>query len=211
MSTTVASTYEVKKSRFVSRCGVAESWEAAKEIVDEFADKKARHNCYAWVGLRSARSSDDGEPSGTAAKPIREAIATEKVNDVVVLVTRYKAKGAPQLGAGGLIRAYGTAARMALKDFRTIKKAPSSLDVALEIPLKDLGRAQALLSAFEKQHFLNRISEDYGSHNATMRLQVAPGTFADLTNDASRALGASAKLSIIDLEEFNDNIKIEER
>ncbi|EGB07380.1 hypothetical protein AURANDRAFT_6794, partial [Aureococcus anophagefferens] len=112
---TAAVEYEVKKSRFVARAAPATTFEEAEAFIGRHADDKARHNCWAWFGAASARQSDDGEPTGTAAQPIRAAIEGADFVDCAVLVTRYKASTAPKLGAGGLIRAYGQAARDCLK------------------------------------------------------------------------------------------------
>jgi len=152
-------TYEVKRSRFVAWGGRATSWAEAKALLDAQSDSKARHNCYAWVGATSARSSDDGEPSGTAGKPIREAIAAQGLEDVVVLVTRYKPSTAPKLGAGGLIRAYAAAARAVLDEMSPSQweEEDGAVVVRLDVALEQLGAAHGLLSKFGA----TRLREDY--------------------------------------------------
>ena len=110
-SETEAVEYVVKRSRFVAHAAPCTSFDEAEGFLARHRDDKARHNCWAWVGATSARMSDDGEPTGTAAAPIRAAIEGADFVDCAVIVTRYKASTAPKLGAGGLIRAYGQAAR----------------------------------------------------------------------------------------------------
>lgn len=122
--------YEEKKSRFIARVySVENENEAAAHI--EAARKKywdARHNCYAFVigennGL--TRCSDDGEPSGTAGKPILEVITGAGVHNCLVIVTRYF--GGTLLGTGGLVRAYTKAAKEALSDSSLALVVPGAL------------------------------------------------------------------------------------
>mmetsp|Transcript_8942 Transcript_8942/g.22639 ORF Transcript_8942/g.22639 Transcript_8942/m.22639 type:complete len:214 (+) Transcript_8942:58-699(+) len=176
--------HEVKKSRFVAQVASAATWGEAEALIAQIKDEKARHNCYAWVGSTSARSSDDGEPSGTAAKPIREAIAREAAEDVVVVVTRYKPSSAPLLGAGGLIRAYGTAARLALRA-RPLEDAPRDL-VTLELraPLRDVGKLESLVGTVAVQ----RREATYDADAVTLGLDLDRDVAADLEARATRLL-----------------------
>lgn len=101
--------YEEKKSRFIAAVYSISSEEAAASYV-EAARKKywdARHNCYAFVigdNNEIMRFSDDGEPSGTAGKPILEVIVGRGIHNCLIVVTRYF--GGTLLGTGGLVRAY---------------------------------------------------------------------------------------------------------
>ena len=106
-----------KKSVFIGHAKPVKSDAEAMEFVAKIKEKykDARHNCYAYY-LNSgvlARYSDDNEPQGTAGIPILEVIKKSGVNDCVVVVTRYF--GGILLGAGGLVRAYSTAAGLALE------------------------------------------------------------------------------------------------
>jgi len=99
----------IKKSRFIGHAAPVESEEAAIEYVERIRKEhwNATHNCFAYmIGERDEiqKQSDDGEPSGTAGKPILEVIRNRGLKNVVVVVTRYF--GGIMLGAGGLIRAY---------------------------------------------------------------------------------------------------------
>lgn len=112
--------YTVKKSRFIARVVPVTSREDALVAV---ADAKkdhpdARHYCWAYLlgepgDARSAGMNDDGEPAGTAGKPILNVLQHGKIGDVLVVVIRYF--GGVKLGAGGLARAYGTAVGQALE------------------------------------------------------------------------------------------------
>ncbi|RIX52741.1 YigZ family protein [Paenibacillus nanensis] len=99
----------IKKSRFIGYAKPVESEEEAVAFIDEIKrlHRTATHNCSAYVvGERDQhqKASDDGEPSGTAGKPILEVIKNKGLKNVVVVVTRYF--GGIMLGAGGLVRAY---------------------------------------------------------------------------------------------------------
>ncbi len=79
----------IKKSRFVTRACPAASFAEAQAFLREVSDLKATHNCWGWRGQEEERSSDDGEPGGTAGRPILSAIESEELCDVMVVVTRY--------------------------------------------------------------------------------------------------------------------------
>ena len=103
-----------KKSRFIANVLPVSSEEEAINFISiikkQFYD--ARHNCFAYIikgNVPIMRFSDDGEPSGTAGKPILDLLLGEKIENVVVVVTRYF--GGTLLGTGGLVRAYGKAAK----------------------------------------------------------------------------------------------------
>lgn len=190
----ITASHEVKKSRFVAHVAPAATWEAAASIIDRLSDDKARHNCYAWIGSDSARSSDDGEPSGTAGKPIREAIIGEGLEDVVVLVIRYKSSTAPQLGAGGLIRAYGTSARLALRDYRdTVPSVTKTTALTLQVPHADLGQLHALVASWGTR-VRARVSEDYGPTAVELTLDVDADLADSLLEEARHRLGPQAQL-----------------
>jgi uncharacterized YigZ family protein len=102
---------DIKKSRFIGQAAPISSEEDAKAFLTKVSDPAANHNCWAWRLGQAYRFSDDGEPSGTAGKPILQAIDGQDLDGVVVVVTRFF--GGILLGSGGLVRAYGgTAAQM---------------------------------------------------------------------------------------------------
>ncbi|GAV21978.1 IMPACT family protein [Carboxydothermus pertinax] len=116
-----------RKSLFIGRALPVSSEEEAREFIDEIKEKHkdATHNVYAFsIENRITRMSDDGEPSGTAGRPVLEAILQKKLTNVCVVVTRYF--GGILLGAGGLIRAYRKAAELCLNNASIIivKKIP---------------------------------------------------------------------------------------
>lgn len=114
-----------KKSRFVATVQPVHTEEEAISFIESVKKQywDARHNCFAYViGERSQiqRCSDDGEPSGTAGKPMLDVLLGEEVHDTVVVVTRYF--GGTLLGTGGLVRAYQGATKAGLNASTIIEK-----------------------------------------------------------------------------------------
>ena len=108
-----------KKSRFIAHCFRILSEEEALQRIEELKKQfwDARHNCYAFVcGANNevVRFSDDKEPQGTAGKPILEVLLNNRMQDTLIIVTRYF--GGTLLGTGGLVRAYSAAAAEGLKN-----------------------------------------------------------------------------------------------
>ncbi len=111
-----------KKSRFIGQAIAVTTAQEADEKIAEISKKywDARHNCYAYIiGENSefSKCSDNGEPSGTAGKPILEVIKGAGITNTLIVVTRYF--GGVLLGTGGLVRAYTQAAQAALSDAET--------------------------------------------------------------------------------------------
>jgi uncharacterized YigZ family protein len=104
---------EIKRSRFAATAAPVKDVDAAREFVARHSIIDANHNCWAWRIGQNYRFSDDGEPSGTAGKPILQAIDGQQLDMVAVVVTRWF--GGTLLGAGGLIRAYGGTAALCLQ------------------------------------------------------------------------------------------------
>lgn len=118
-----------KKSRFIAAVKPVASEEEALAFIEAQRKKywDARHNCYAYVIGRKneiMRFSDDGEPGGTAGKPMLDVLLGEEVHDVVVVVTRYF--GGTLLGTGGLVRAYSHTTLLGLENSRLVVKEPGS-------------------------------------------------------------------------------------
>jgi uncharacterized YigZ family protein len=116
---------EIKRSRFVCALAPASSERAAQAFIAKIRKENpgATHNCFAYVlGAegRVHRAGDDGEPGGTAGTPMLQVLLRREVRDVVAVVTRYY--GGVQLGAGGLVRAYGGAVSAALDDLGTVER-----------------------------------------------------------------------------------------
>ncbi|MDI7861989.1 IMPACT family protein [Rhizobiaceae bacterium n13] len=145
---------EIKKSRFLAVAGPVADERAAKEFIAAHADPSANHNCWAWRIGQAYRFSDDGEPSGTAGKPILQAVDGQKLDHVAVVVTRWF--GGILLGSGGLMRAYGGTAAMCLREAEKVEAIETARAV-IECEFSDLAllkaRLQSLGVAFNAEAF----------------------------------------------------------
>lgn len=143
---------EEKKSRFICHVQPVETEEEAVAFIN--AKKKeywdARHNCSAFVIGKNAeltRCSDDGEPAGTAGRPMLEVLLNEEVRNVAVVVTRYF--GGVLLGTGGLVRAYQAAVKAGLENSRIIEKR-EGIQAKLTADYTIVGKLQYI---FEKNRY----------------------------------------------------------
>lgn len=141
--------WEVKKSRFLCQLKRVSTEDEAKAFIQSIKKEhwKANHNCSAYlIGANSEiqRSSDDGEPSGTAGVPMLEVLKKNELINVCVVVTRYF--GGVKLGAGGLIRAYAHSVSQGLQAVGLVM-GKSQQEVFLELDYSLLGKLQNSLDA----------------------------------------------------------------
>ena len=139
---------EAKRSRFRCTLERVETETAARAVVERLRKEHwdARHHCSAFVlgppPTTVERSSDDGEPAGTAGAPMLEVLRGHQVSDVVAVVTRWF--GGTLLGAGGLVRAYGDAVRAALDNAGTVERRLLR-ELEIELGHEDAGRVESEL------------------------------------------------------------------
>ena len=136
-----------KKSRFIATVKPVDSEEEALEFIAAIKKKywNARHNCFAFViGERQEiqRCSDDGEPQGTAGRPMLDVLLGEDVHNVAVVVTRYF--GGILLGTGGLVRAYSRSVQLGLEASTIIEKTKGSR-ITIQTDYNGVGKLQYLL------------------------------------------------------------------
>lgn len=136
-----------KKSRFIATVRPVESEEEAVAFIAAMKKKywNAAHNCSAFVigeNHQLQRCSDDGEPQGTAGRPMLDVLLGEDVHNTAVVVTRYF--GGTLLGTGGLVRAYSRAVHEGLKSSRIIEKKTGSL-LSIRTDYNGIGKIQYLL------------------------------------------------------------------
>ena len=136
-----------KKSRFIATVRLVESEEEALAFIEEMRKKywNATHNCYAYViGERRelVRCSDDGEPGGTAGRPMLDVLLGENLYNTAVVVTRYF--GGTLLGTGGLVRAYSRAVQEGLAQSDIIEKIYGAI-LQIETDYNGLGKIQYLI------------------------------------------------------------------
>ena len=175
---------EVKKSRHLARAEPVDSPQAALAFIERVSVVEATHNCWAYRIGAAYRFSDDGEPAGTAGKPILAAIDGQGLDGVAVVVTRWF--GGIKLGAGGLVRAYGGAAAEALRT--APRKAIvhwEALEVAVGFPhVQALHAALAAFGAVKRdEHF-----DAEGLRIACDLPADAIGAFEERLRDATRGL-----------------------
>lgn len=137
-----------RKSQFIGYIAPVSTEEEALAFLAEIRAKHrdARHNCFAYIlqnGVK--RASDDGEPQGTAGVPIMEVVEREGLTDVIVVVTRYF--GGILLGAGGLVRAYAHAAKLAVDAAQRKVMSPAVL-VEMQMDYNQYGRINNVLSKY---------------------------------------------------------------
>jgi len=134
----------IKKSRFIANVAQAKSegdaWAFIERIRTEH--REATHNVFAFRAGPSLRLSDDGEPSGTAGRPLFDVLDKQGLSDVVIVVTRYF--GGVLLGAGGLVRAYSQAA-VAGVQAAGIARGTLAVDLRLTLDYPLVGKVQHLL------------------------------------------------------------------
>ena len=141
---------EIKRSRFIASLARTDSEEDARafiaQIRREFPD--ARHHCTAFIihqdtGPDTARSSDDGEPAGTAGNPMLKVLTESDLTNVTCVVTRYF--GGTKLGTGGLVRAYSGAVQQVLEDAQTVRLVTQP-SYQLHLPISEAGKVEAKLT-----------------------------------------------------------------
>lgn len=163
----------VRKSRFLARAAPVGDAAAAMAYLQAFGDPGASHNCWAYRIGAQYRFSDDGEPGGTAGRPILSAIEAQDCDRVMVVVTRWF--GGIQLGTGGLARAYGGIAARCLQGgervaLRTLRP------VSCRCTFAEHGAIRARLADFEAE----LQGEQFGSGGVELILGVPPERLAAL-------------------------------
>ncbi|WP_245643435.1 YigZ family protein [Sanguibacter suarezii] len=187
----------VKKSRFITRVSHVDSLADAEAVIAAVRKQywDARHNCTALVvgpGGDQQRSSDDGEPSGTAGIPMLEVLRHRGLTDVVAVVTRYF--GGVLLGAGGLVRAYSTAVSQAL-DAATLVRREMRAEVVLQAGHSEAGRLEHVLRDWSLTHQATFLPVVYDV-GATFTLLVPPARIAQLEEAVAAATAGAVSVDV---------------
>ncbi len=156
---------EVKHSRFLVNAAPVESPDDALAFVARVGDPTATHNCWAYRIGGEYRFNDDGEPAGTAGRPILAAIDGQGLDRVAAVVTRWF--GGIKLGAGGLVRAYGGAAAECLR-VAPRRALIVHAELALGYPFADTGAVHALAAQFDAE----KLDEQFDADGARLRLRM---------------------------------------
>lgn len=110
----------IKKSEFVTHLIPCSDVEKAKDLIEQYSDPEATHNCVAYIIGPYERANDDGEPSQTAGMPMLNVLKMQGLTNIIAIVTRYF--GGIKLGAGGLTRAYSQSVAETLKQAEIVEK-----------------------------------------------------------------------------------------
>ena len=169
---------EIRKSRFITLAAPIDTAADAQAFIEQHSDLDATHNCWAWKLGAQYRSNDDGEPGGTAGRPILAAIDAQDFDRVVVLVIRWY--GGIHLGTGGLARAYGGGANKCLQQadrMPLVNRVPLQFDCSFsELVLIKLRVAE-----------LNGLVEDerFNANGVTLSIALGPDQVETLQRQLS--------------------------
>lgn len=183
-----------KKSRFIATVAPVKSEEEAQSFIEHIRKQywDARHSCTAFtIGSRHqlTRCSDDGEPSGTAGRPMLEVLLKEGICNTAVVVTRYF--GGTLLGTGGLVRAYGAAVKEGLLNSTVVTmRYGTRLQVTVDYP--DVGRLQHLMA----REGITQESAEYGV-NVRFVLAFDAERQEQICKSITEATDARAELEIL--------------
>lgn len=182
---------EIRRSRFITYLSPARTEDAAREFIAEIRalHPQATHNCTAFVLGPLAnvrRSSDDGEPSGTAGIPMLEALVAGGVSDIAAVVTRYY--GGIQLGAGGLVRAYRGAVTDGLASAPLVRRQL----VTVQQATVDYALAPVLISHAHRNNW--QVEAQYGAA-VSLTWAVAPDQLPQLTTHLVEASNGTVELT----------------
>lgn len=185
-----------KKSRFIATVRKCETEEEAVAFIEEMKKKywDARHNCSAFViGSRGelTRCSDDGEPSGTAGRPMLEVLLGEGIRNIAVVVTRYF--GGTLLGTGGLVRAYTQAVKEGLQHC-TVGRMRSGCDLEIGTDYNGIGKILYLLG----QRGIEPLGSEY-TDTVTLQIRIP----AEMEHELSKEM-VEATCGKVKIEKMNE-------
>ncbi|MBE5959357.1 MAG: YigZ family protein [Lachnospiraceae bacterium] len=185
-----------KKSRFIAYLLPVENGEEAVAFIEKIKKENwdARHNCYAFVVGQNnelQRFSDDGEPGGTAGKPMLDVLLKEGIHNCVVVVTRYF--GGVLLGTGGLVRAYSKAVKEGLKA-SIIKEKVLGEEIVITTDYNGIGKIQYIIAEMNI-----KIHEEEYTDVVKVTLKIRKENCDKFINDVTEA--TAGKVVVRDREE----------
>lgn len=181
-----------KKSKFLATVVPVDTEEEALQQIERLKKKywNATHNCFAYVigdTMQLQRFSDDGEPSGTAGKPMLDVLINEELHNVLVVVTRYF--GGTLLGTGGLVRAYGKAVKAGLENSMVVMKQWGVL-LEIQTDYNGLGKLQYLLG----QRHVDILNSEY-TDEVLVQALVPALQLEEVKQAVTEATGGKAVMS----------------
>jgi len=180
----------IKKSRFIAHAAAVTTQKASLDFYESVADPQATHNCWAWRINFQIRSSDDGEPGGTAGRPILGVIEGRQLENVMVIVTRYF--GGIKLGVGGLVRAYSGTTAKCLDKAGVLERFPMA-DYLIKAGFEHAASVHALLERLAAE----KLEEQYDDKGFNLKIRCRQTDYKQLAaglRDLSRGQAILKKL-----------------
>lgn len=165
----------VKKSEFICHLIPCDDVDKAKDLINQYSDLQATHNCVAYIIGPHERANDDGEPSQSAGLPMLNVLKMQNLTNIIAIVTRYY--GGIKLGTGGLSRAYAHAVIETLKQSTIVEKECVAL-YEIKISYSFTKKFEHLL----KTHNINCIHQEY-NNDVSYHCYIRDKAFLDLIQD----------------------------
>ena len=177
----------IKKSRFIAHAAHVTSQAESLDFYESVIDPQATHNCWAWRINFQVRSSDDGEPSGTAGRPMLNVIERRNLEDVMVVVTRYF--GGIKLGVGGLVRAYSGSTAKCLDRAGVVELFPMS-EYTIKAGFEWTSSVHGLLDQFSAE----KLDETYDNEGMVLKIRCRETDYGKLASGLRDASRGQAKI-----------------
>ncbi len=165
----------IKKSRFIGHTACVTSQAESLGFFESVMDPQATHNCWAWRINFQVRSSDDGEPSGTAGRPILNVIERRQLENIMVVVTRYY--GGIKLGVGGLVRAYSGTTAKCLDRAGSIELFPTA-EYIVKTGFEWTAAVHGLLTQFAAE----KLEESYENEGVVLKIRCRDVDYGKLAS-----------------------------
>lgn len=193
-----------KKSRFIATVLPIDTEEEALQYIERIKKKywDARHNCFAFVigsNNEIQRFSDDGEPQGTAGKPILETLLNENLHNTLIVVTRYF--GGTLLGTGGLVRAYGQSSKEGIRN-SVIQKVCEGISFKLTVDYNSIGKIKYIMG----QMGITDAQEEYGQ-NVVLSILMKKDEYNEFNTKVTDATGGKAVFEDEEDREYREEVK----
>lgn len=193
-----------KKSRFIATVLPIDTEEEALQYIEKIKKKywDARHNCFAFVigsNNEIQRFSDDGEPQGTAGKPILETLLNENLHNTLIVVTRYF--GGTLLGTGGLVRAYGQSSKEGIRN-SVIQKVCEGTSFKLTVDYNSIGKIKHIMG----QMGITDAQEEYGQ-NVVLSILMKKDEYNEFNTKVTDATGGKAVFEDEEDKEYREEVK----
>ena len=193
-----------KKSRFIATVLPIDTEEEALQYIEKIKKKywDARHNCFAFVigsNNEIQRFSDDGEPQGTAGKPILETLLNENLHNTLIVVTRYF--GGTLLGTGGLVRAYGQSSKEGIRN-SVIQKVCEGISFKLTVDYNSIGKIKYIMG----QMGITAAQEDCGQ-NVVLSILMKKDEYNEFNTKVTDATGGKAVFEDEEDREYREEVK----